>query len=298
MVMKGNKFRSRVGAFLLCLLALCLLALPAFTQQQDWKANPRELVRRAVQNENKAADVSEHFTFRDVKRTKSGNVEIKQMVETPQLVLGRLVAVNGKPLTEAERQKEDGRLNRLVSNPDELAKKKKEQEEDSARARKMVRAIPDAFCFEYVSTEPGKDGDVVTLKFTPDPNWEPPNRELQVFTGMSGTMKIAVPQYRMSLMQATLFKDVEFGWGFLGKLDKGGDFMIEQSQVYGNHWDLTHMKLHFTGKILLFKSLNIQQDEQTSDYRPVPQMTVAQALDKLREADTEYAKNGPNGGSK
>jgi hypothetical protein len=99
-------------------------------------------------------------------------------------------------------------------------------------------------------------------------------------------------------MQATLFKDVEFGWGFLGKLDKGGDFMIEQSQVYGNHWDLTHMKLHFTGKILLLKSLNIQQDEQTSDYRPVPEMTVAQALDKLKEAETEYAKNGANGGSK
>ncbi|HET9699194.1 MAG TPA: hypothetical protein VFP40_20140, partial [Terriglobales bacterium] len=279
-------------------LLFCLLALPAFSQHQDWKANPRELVRKAVLNENQAEAVKEHFTYRDVKRTKNGTIETKQMVETPQVVLGRLVAINGKPLTEAERQKEDGRLNRLINNPDELAKKKKEQQDDDQRARRMVRAIPDAFNFEYVSTEPGKDGDIVTLKFTPDPKWDPPNRELQVFTGMSGTMKIAVPQYRMALMQATLFKDVEFGWGFLGKLDKGGDFMIEQSQVYGNHWDLTHMKLHFTGKVLMVKSLNIQQDEQTSDYRPVPQMTVAQALDKLKEAETEYAKAGASGGGK
>ncbi len=277
---------------------LCLLALPMFAQQQDWKSNPRELVRKAVLNENQAEAAKEHFTYRDVKRTKSGTIETKQMLETPQVVLGRLVAINGKPLTDAERQKEDGRLNRLINNPDELAKKKKEQQDDDQRARRMVRAIPDAFNFEYVSTEPGKDGDIVTLKFTPDPKWDPPNRELQVFTGMSGTMKIAVPQYRMALMQATLFKDVEFGWGFLGKLDKGGDFMIEQSQVYGNHWDLTHMKLHFTGKLLLLKSLNIQQDEQTSDYHPVPEMTVAQALDKLKEAETEYAKNGASGGEK
>jgi hypothetical protein len=115
---------------------------------------------------------------------------------------------------------------------------------------------------------------------------------------MSGAMKIAVPQYRMALMQATLFKDVDFGWGILGRLYKGGDFMIQQSQVYQDHWDLTHMKLHFTGKALLFKSLDIQEDDQTSDYHPVQEMTVAQALNKLKEADTEYAKNGANGGGK
>ena len=162
----------------------------------------------------------------------------------------------------------------------------------------MVKAIPDAFNFEYVGSEPTKGGEIISLKFTPNPNWVAPNRELRVFEGMSGNMKIAVPQYRMALMQATLFKDVEFGWGILGHLDKGGDFMIEQSQVYGDHWDLTHMKLHFTGKVLLFKSLNIQQDDQTSNYRPVQQMTVAQALDKLKQADTEYASKVATGGGK
>ena len=82
MVMKGNKVRTRIGALL-----LCLLALPAFAQQQDWKSNPRELVRKAVFNENKAADGHEHFTYRDVKRTKNGTIETKQMIETPEMVL-------------------------------------------------------------------------------------------------------------------------------------------------------------------------------------------------------------------
>jgi hypothetical protein len=91
-------------------------------------------------------------------------------------------------------------------------------------------------------------------------------------------------------MQAQLFKDVTFGWGILGHLDKGGDFMIEQGEVHPGHWDLTHMKLHFTGKVLVFKSLNIQQDENFSSFRPVPQMSVAQALDRLKQADVEYAK--------
>jgi hypothetical protein len=292
--MKGKILRVSAVALL-----LCLCALPGSAQQQDWKSNPRELVRKAAQNEVLAGSSSkEFFTYRDVKRTKKGTVETKQVIETPQLVLARLVAVNGQPLSDSEKKKEEERLNRLVNSPDELEKKKKEQRDDDERARRMVQALPEAFNFEYESTEPGKDGDTVTLKFTPNPGWDPPNRELQVFTGMSGIIKIAVPQYRMALVKATLFKDVNFGWGILGRLYKGGDFMIQQSQVWGDHWDLTHMKLHFTGKVMLIKSLDIQQDDETSDYRPVQQMTVAEALNKLKEADTEYAKNSANGGSK
>jgi hypothetical protein len=55
------------------------------------------------------------------------------------------------------------------------------------------------------------------------------------------------------------------------------------------------MKLHFTGKILLFKSLDIQEDEQTSDYKPIQGMNVEQALAKLKEVDQEYAR-AANGG--
>jgi hypothetical protein len=234
--------------------------------------------------------------YRDLKRNKDGRVETREMVQTPDAVLARLVLIDGKPLSDEQRQKEDSRLNRLVNQPDELAKKKKEQKEDDERVRKMVGAIPDAFNFEYVTTETANSGQTVVLKFSPNPNWVAPNRELQVFTGMSGTMKIAVPSNHLALMQADLFKSVEFGWGILGRLDRGGSFLIEQSPVYGEHWDLTHMKLHFTGKILLLKSLNIQEEESTSNYRPVSQMTIAQALDRLKAAETEYAKTANGGG--
>jgi hypothetical protein len=275
-------------------LLLCSLVLPLAAQ--DWKTKPRDLIRRAIENENKEAAQKTFFMYLDVKRKKDGTTETKQMMQTPQLVLGRLVAINGQPLSPDQRNSEEKRLNRLVNNQDELDKKKKEQQEDDERARMMVKAIPDAFNFEYVTTEVGLSGDVAVFKFTPNPNWEPPNRELQVFTGMSGTLKIAVKPERLTLMQATLFKDVNFGWGILGKLYKGGDFLIEQTEFAPGHWDVTHMKLHFTGKVLLLKSLDIQQDETSTNYRPVPAMNVAQALDKLRELDTEYAKNASGGG--
>lgn len=278
----------------LAIFLFCMIALPLVAQQPT--ESPRELVRRAIENESNEAATRQYFMFRDNKRTKKGDLETREMIDTPQLVLARLVALNGQPLTGEQRADEDARLNRLVNDPDELAKKRKEQQEDDERVRKMVKAIPDAFLFEYQGTEPTASGDLVVLKFTPNPNWDPPSRELAVYTGMSGTIKIAVPQHRLALMQAKLFKDVEFGWGILGHLDKGGDFLIEQSEVHPGHWDLSHMKLHFTGKVLIFKKLNIQSDETMSAFRPVPQMSVAEALDRLRQADTAYAKTAAGGG--
>ena len=275
-------------------LFICLMAMPGFAQ--DWKSNPQALIRKAIANEEKEAAKPTYFTYRDTKRKKDGSTETKQMMQTPQMVLGRIVAINGKPLTAEQRQNEEGRLNRLTNDQDELEKKKKEQKEDDARARKMVRAIPDAFNFQLVRTEQGPFGEVAVFNFVPNPNWVAPDRELQVFTGMSGTLKIAVKPERLSLMQATLTKDVNFGWGILGKLYKGGDFMIEQSEIAPGHWDVTHMKLHFTGKVLMVKSLNIQEDEQTSDYHEVQPMSVEQALNRLREVDTEYAKTANGGG--
>jgi hypothetical protein len=275
--------------------ALCLLAAPGILSAQDWKTNPRQLARIAAENENKLPAKPMYFMHLDVKRNKNGQTETREMVNTPEITLGRIIAIDGHPLSAEEKAKEDARLNRLVSSPDELAKKRKEQTLDDARARKMVQAIPDAFTFQYVGTEKGPSGDVVVMKFSPDPNWDPPDRELQVFTGMQGVLKIAIPQNRIALMDATLFRGVDFGWGIFGHLNQGGSFLIEQKEVSPGYWDTTHMKLHFTGKILLIKSLEIQEDEQTGDYRPVEGMSVAQALSKLKEFGEEYGKTA-NGG--
>lgn len=272
------------------ILLLCLLA-PALLAAQAWKTNPRDLIRRAVQNENKQTGTKTHFMYRDVKRnSKTGKTETRVMVQTPELSLARIVAINGQPLSDEEKAKEDARLNRLTSSQSELAKKVKSQKEDDQRARKMVEAIPDAFNFQYVNSEKTDSGELAVFKFSPNTNWEPPDRELQVFTGMQGTLKVALPSEHIALMDATLFRGVDFGWGIFGHLNQGGSFLIEQREVYPGHWDTTHMKLHFTGKILLFKSLDIQEDEQTSDYKPIQGMNVEQALAKLKEVDQEYAR--------
>jgi hypothetical protein len=281
--------------FLFSAAAVLTIAVSAWASQEPVKpelpANPADLVRKAVTNENSSSNDNRHYTYRLIKR-KPDRIETREMIETDQGVIGRLLMVNGKPLSPAEREKEDKRLQRLVDDPDQLAQKQKSQKEDDRRTRNMVAALPDAFLYEYAGTENQEPwGEMVVLKFRPNPNFSPPQRETMVYRGMQGTMAIAVPAYRIAKIEARLFRDVNFGWGILGHLDQGGQFIVEQKPVEDNHWEPSHMVLNFTGKALLFKTIKINDDETTIDYRTVPDMSVAQAVDLLKKHDGEIAQN-------
>jgi hypothetical protein len=150
----------------------------------------------------------------------------------------------------------------------------------------MLAAIPDAFNFVYLKSETAPNGHKLDIfQFTPRPGYDPPSREVAVFTGMNGELTLDGTAMRLAKVDGTLFKDVNFGWGILGRLYKGGRFMVEKSEIAPNHWDTTHTLLHFDGKVLIFKSLHINEDETDWGYKPVPPMSVKQALDYIDHSE-------------
>jgi hypothetical protein len=95
----------------------------------------------------------------------------------------------------------------------------------------------------------------------------------------------------MIKIDAHLVQDVNFGWGIFGHLDKGGHFMVEQSRVDKDRWDITEMTLDFTGKVLLFKRLRIKEHQITSEFRPVPQkLSLYEGVQMLRKQATQLAQ--------
>ena len=286
--------------------AVAVLLAASFAQQtppasngapaaQPPAINPQELVRRAVANEVKSGD-DVSLMFR-VRRQTSKGVQTRQYVETAEGTAGMLVAINDQPLTPLQRQQEFARLDQLQSNPAELRKKKKQQKEESDRVTRMVQALPDAFTYQYEGKQEVNGVEVVRLRFTPNPAFNPPSREQQVFTGMEGFLLIEPNQAHIARIDGTLFKDVGFGWGILGHLDRGGRFVVVQGRVANGYWSTTHMQLSFTGKALFFKSINIQETEDTSDFRRVPgHLTFAQGVELLKKGrDGVLAENENTG---
>jgi hypothetical protein len=223
-------------------------------------------------------------------------VQTREYVETAEGTAGMLVAVNDQPISPEQRQQEFARLQQLLQNPGELRKKQKQQKEDSDRVNRMVQALPDAFRYQYDGTEEVNGLELVRLRFQPNPNFNPPSREQQVFTGMDGFLLIEPHQARIARIDGTLFKDVGFGWGILGHLDRGGRFVVVQGPVAKGYWTTTHMQLSFTGKALFFKSINIQETEDSSDFRRVPgHMTFARGVEMLKKQRNGVVAENENG---
>jgi hypothetical protein len=256
---------------------------------------PQDLVRKTVQNELRASQIhSRPHMFLSVKETAHGS-QTKLYCQTRDAMAGMLLANNGKPLTAEERLAEESRLDQLSKDPEALRKKRQREKDDEDRISRIVRAMPDAFLYEYDRGEPGggKPGDeLVRLKFRPNPRYNPPTRTEQVLEGMTGYLLIDTNQYHIAQIDGTLSEDVGFGWGILGHLDKGGHFLVEQSDVGDGTWDIRRMSLAFTGKILLFKRLDIKSTEVFSDFRPVPDgLSFARGVELLKKEEGILAQN-------
>jgi len=294
---RGFQQRRRVG-----LAGLGIVLLTVMTPRAEAQAAspsppampPEELVRLAVANEVAAADNSSvKHMFLSRKQTPKGS-QTQLYVETDDAMAAMLIADNDRQLTRQQEQGESNHLQWLMANPDQLRKKHAREKEDADRSLRIVKALPDSFRYTYAGTENGAAnlGEVanplVRLNFRPNPSYSPPSREEQVLTGMEGYLLIDTVARRLARIDGTLFKDVSFGWGIFGRLDKGGSFLVTQADLGDGSWDITEMKLNITGRILLFKSLSMVSDEVISDFRRVPdRLTFAQGVELLK---TEQAK--------
>ena len=264
-------------------------ASPAVSQTPNFQNNPqvREIVRKVVANElNQEERDKSHYMFKLKKITPKGTW-VHQIVQTDQGSIARTLMVDGRAPTEEEKRAEEQKIQKLINDPDEQRRRQKRDKEDEARAQIMIRALPNAFFYQEI----GRDGDTLKLRFRPDPNYQPQSREESIYTGMAGELWLNVGQQRLRKIDAHLFHDVDFGWGILGRLYKGGSFMVQQEQVDGTHWDSTVMKLDLTGKAMLFKSLVYREQEYESDFRRLPDhLTIAQGADILKKGAPELAE--------
>jgi hypothetical protein len=266
------------------LLLLLVLLIPSRLPAQDPPGDPVALVRAASWNELHASNKGNPFRFRLRKQDENG-ATTKDIIETKDGDVARLVAVNDQPLTPEKAKAERARLDNLLAHPELQTRRHKKEQEDSSRSNEMIRLLPDAFLYTYRGIVNTANGPAYRLSFQPNQNFIPPDREAQVYHGMAGELWINVAEKRMSKLDAHLISDVDFGWGIVGRLFKGGTILVEQQDVGGGHWESAHLKLNLNGKILMFKNLVIRSTEDGSDYKPVSNTLTYQDAIRMLESE-------------
>jgi hypothetical protein len=268
------------GRFLLLLMApLAVASQPAAAETHGLA-----LVNRALAAElHSVRDL--HRPMRYVLRKSSPRLTTtKEIIETKDGAVARLVAINDRPLSPVDELKEQARLNALLGDPSRQRHRKQSEDADTARALKVLRVLPEAFLFQPAGGDFGPDGQVARFTFRPNPNFDPPDLETQVLTAMSGDIWIDVAQQRVTRLEGHLQRDVDFGWGILGRLNKGGWIVIEQSDVGNHQWRVTHFQMSMTGRVL-FKSRVFDTVEDQTRFAPLPvDLGYSKAIELLRSS--------------
>ena len=240
------------------------------------------LVQRVLGNELRAAQDRGHPMQYLLRKSTPRLTSTKQIIETRDGAVARLLAINDNSLSPADRQKDDARLDALLADPNRQRKRKQSEQDDTGRALKVLRALPRAFVYEFAGSETNGSTTLEKYSFTPNPKFSSVDLELMVLTTMSGTLTIDATHERVVRLDGHLLQDVDIGWGILGRLNKGGWITIQQADVGGGVWRIVRFQMVMSGRVF-FKVRSFDTIEEQSQFSPVPVgMTYQQAIQMLR----------------
>lgn len=256
------------------ILALAALALPLTVAHAQ---TPQQIIQQVVDAERNA-NQNDRSLWIFLDQSKKPTEQVTQWIATTrQGNVQRILVKNGSPQPESEQQ---AGIQKFLRDTHAQKKQAEAKAHELKQINEILRLLPDGFIWTVSKTTP----EETTLHFVPNPNFKPPSREAHVLTAATGDLVADNQQHRIRRCNGRLMHDVKFGGGFLGRIKQGGTFAIEQKPVAPSLWQLTVIHVHIDGKVLLFKSLNFQEDDDRSRFTQQPDnSTLDQAAKAIRQ---------------
>jgi hypothetical protein len=215
--------------------------------------------------------------------------QIRDQIETPEGTVSRLIRRDGRPLTPREDSDERNRLNGLAASPATFARHIRHDEDNRKMGIGLIRMMPDAMLWTYAPGQPQlPDGParalpLVVLDFKPNPQWSPPTLESELLTGIAGRVWIDPHTRHMVHLEASLIHAVNIGWGMLAHVYPGGTVTLEQTNVGGERWIMSHVVEQLALQALMIKSVKQRLVSDATDFQAISSITYQQAIKTLLE---------------
>ena len=263
-----------------------VLAYAAFTQtvpadDRDTAASPLSAdplvwVRAAAANELTALHYERTYLRYRMHVVDDKGDKIRDVLESKNGSVARLILRDGKPLTEEQDKAERQRLNDMLESPSAYAKHVKNDDSGRKIADSLIKLMPEAMLYTYVPGQPqtGKNPGMVeiVLDFEPNPKFSPPTTTAEALTGLKGRVWIDAKSRYVVRMEGTIFRGINFGWGMLAHIYPGGKLMVEQTDIGGGRWIFTNFTEQLSVRALMVKTLNVKTNVEASEFKSVNEM--------------------------
>ncbi len=260
---------SRFVAFTLVAGMVLTQAFPSQT--------PKELIGDACYNELQQPEKRTLWSY-VAERHSNNHVFREQVIETVEVPVRHLLAVDGHPPTPAQMKEENDRQQRLLKSESGRHAIQKQREDDDKRMEELLRIIPEAFVFE----DQGKEGESEKIAFHPNPEFTPKTYEQRILHALDGIVFVDLQEKRIARLSGSLGTRVVFGYGVIGHVEQGGITEITRVHLSPGVWKISAEKIDIEGRVVMLKTINKHQDESRTGFEPVaPDTTFAQALNKI-----------------
>jgi hypothetical protein len=208
--------------------------------------------------------------------------QVRDVIESKDGSVARLILKDGRPLTEEEDKAERQRLDAMIASPSDYAKHIKDDSSGRKMADELMRLMPDAMTFTYTPGQPqtgtNGGGQEVVLDYKPNPKFSPPTTASQALTGLEGRAWIDVKSHQLVHMDGTIFRGINFGWGVLAHIYPGGQLALEQANVGGSRWIFTHFEEKVSARALMVKTINIHTKVDAGSFQTLGPMGYQDAI--------------------
>jgi hypothetical protein len=213
--------------------------------------------RHIERNGSTDGRVTEDKTYRVVP-TGSGNLKL-------------LVKDGGKPVSAADYQRElatwQDILNVAIHPSDarQMSSLAKQQKKLKDRAR-LVDSALDAYLMSWIGREILNGRTLEKLHFEPNPGYVSRGNNSDWLVHARATVWIDPQAAQAARIEAEIIRDISIGAGILGKVYKGGHFILEQTEAAPGIWEPVSYEYDLAGRKFLFP-FKMREMTQVSHYR-------------------------------
>lgn len=236
--------------------------------------SPRSWAVDAAANEITALHHLDSYLRYDMHIVDEKGNMTRDMIESKDGTVARLILRNDRPLTDDEDMGERQRLNDMIAHPSDFARHIRNDASSRKIADQLIRLMPDAMIYTYTPGQPqtGKNpgGLEVVLDYKPNPNFKPSSITAEALTGLEGRIWIDAKTRYVVRMEGTIFRGINFGWGMVAHIYPGGKLVLEQTDAGGGRWIFTHFTEELTVRALMVKTMNVRETVDVSSFQALP----------------------------
>lgn len=230
-------------------------------------------------NQEAIEDLQKQYTCRlteeDSKTDSKGQVTSRTIDEYDVFYVGgdevrRLLAKNGVPLTGDAKSKEDRKFSKRFDEAQrkqaELANDPKKREKQEQQDQEQISDFLRAEKFTNPRRERFRGQDTIVFDFGPDPAYKPKKLAESIAQKLVGVVWVDEQARDVVRLEARFSSNVKIGGGILLSLQKGSNFVFEQTKLNNEVWLPSYAEIHAGGR-LLFLKVKANEIDRYTDYK-------------------------------